>query len=253
MRDIPYFTAYHRGFWPVYGFLNMTECDEVRNRYDRRSRRDWNDIYSPLWPHSYLAMQEKECAMIRWIRSCGIAPTEAKRVLEVGCGSGDNLLEFIRLGFQAENLVGNELLEDRAKAARSRLPSATRIIIGDASEIDRSEGLFDIVLQSTVFTSILDDDFQQKLANKMWVVTKPGGGVLWYDFVYNNPWNPDVRGVPVRRIRELFPQGVISKWRLTLAPPISRRVVRVHPLLYPVLNVLPFLRTHVLCWIQKSN
>ena len=85
----------------------------------------------------------------------------------------------------------------------------------------------------------------------MWALVKPGGGVLWYDFVYNNPRNPDVRGVPLKHIRELFPRGKIYSWRITLAPPISRRVTRLHPALYAVFNLFPILRTHVLCWIQK--
>jgi len=28
--------------------------------------------------------------------------------------------------------------------------------------------------------------------------------------------------------------------------------VRVHPSLYRVLNALPLLRTHILCWIRKE-
>jgi len=87
----------------------------------------------------------------------------------------------------------------------------------------------------------------------MWELTKRGGGVLWYDFIYDNPENPDVRGVPIRRIRELFPEGRMRYWRLTLAPPIARRVCRIHPCLYYVFNVFPFLRTHVLCWIAKDE
>jgi len=110
-------------------------------------------------------------------------------------------------------------LEDRAALARHRLPAAIKIQVGDAAEIDPAEEPFDIVYQSTVFTSILDEGFQQKLADRMWALTKPGGGVLWYDFIYNNPRNPDVRGVPLRRIRELFPHGKIHPWKITLAPP----------------------------------
>ena len=112
------------------------------------------------------------------------------------------------------------------------MPAAIKILVGDAAEIDLAEGPFDIVYQSTVFTSILDDGFQQKLADRMWALAKPGGGVLWYDFIYNNPRNPDVRGVPLQRIRELFPHGKIHHWKITLAPPISRRVTRLHPALY---------------------
>ena len=85
----------------------------------------------------------------------------------------------------------------------------------------------------------------------MWRWLRPGGGVLWYDFTYDNPRNPDVRGIPVKRIQTFFPDGRIDVRRVTLAPPISRVVCKIHPSLYTLFNVTPLLRTHVLCWIQK--
>jgi hypothetical protein len=75
--------------------------------------------------------------------------------------------------------------------------------------------------------------------------------VLWYDFTVDNPRNPDVRGVPPGRVRQLFPAGRIDVRRVTLAPPLARRVVRWHPALYTAFNALPLLRTHALCWIAK--
>jgi hypothetical protein len=110
----------------------------------------------------------------------------------------------------------------------------------------------DLVLQSTVFSSLLDDAFQQRLAHTMWQWLKPGGAVLWYDFTVNNPRNPDVRGVPLRRVQALFPQGRITHRRVTLAPPLARAVCALHPALYGVFNVLPLLRTHVLAWVHKG-
>jgi SAM-dependent methyltransferase len=181
----------------------------------------------------------------RWVM-----PVGDKRVLEVGCG-GANLIDLIRLGFRPPHLVGNELREDRLAEARDRLPPAVTLLAGDASTLDLEKESFDIVLQSTVFTSILDDAFQQRLADRMWSWVRPGGGILWYDFIWNNPRNPDVRGVPVRRIRQLFPEGHLHVWPVTLAPPIGRRLCRLCPVLYPAVNALPFLRTHVLCWIRK--
>ena len=107
------------------------------------------------------------------------------------------------------------------------------------------------MLQSTVFSSLLDDAFQQRLADAMWSWLKPGGAVIWYDFTVNNPRNADVRGVPVARVRALFPQAHITHHRVTLAPPLARAVCRVHPALYGVFNSLPLLRTHVLAWLAK--
>jgi hypothetical protein len=75
--------------------------------------------------------------------------------------------------------------------------------------------------------------------------------VLWYDFIVDNPRNRDVRGVPLRRVRELFPQGQLHAQRLTLAPPIARAVCRLHPGAYAVFNSIPWLRSHVLVLIEK--
>ena len=104
---------------------------------------------------------------------------------------------------------------------------------------------------TTVFSSLMDDAFQQRLADAMWAAAKPGGGVLWYDFTIDNPHNPDVRGVPLRRVRQLFGGGTMQARRITLAPPLARAVTRLHPSLYSVFNTVPLLRTHVLAWIAK--
>ena len=154
----------------------MTESENIRRRYEKRNIPKFHHLYSPLQAAVYLGMQEKERTIIRWINRFGIEPNENIRVLEIGCGSGSNLLDLIRLGFHPENIVGNELLEERANIARNRLPAATKIILGDAADIDIPGGPFDIVLPSTVFTSILDAHFQRRLADKMWELTKVGGG-----------------------------------------------------------------------------
>jgi|GEM_PF-2719222 len=153
-----------------------SETDRVRERYQRRMIL--TDLYNPLNPSVYMAKQERERALIRLITEAGLTPVNNKRVLEVGCGSGSNILQLIELGFNPELIVANELLEERVQIARKRLPPDVQIIQGDASELKLAPNFFDIVLQSTVFTSLLDVSFQQKLANKIWELTKPGGAEL---------------------------------------------------------------------------
>lgn len=231
--------------------IMSNEIEAIRQRYHRRQQIPEASLYDPLNPSRYMLYQEKRQALIRWIHWANLAPVRDKRLLEIGCGTGNNLSLFMSLGFQPENLVGNELIEEYALNARRLLPIETQILIGDASTLELEDNSFDIVFQSTVFTSILDPNFQQNLANRMWSMIKPGGGVLWYDFIFNNPKNLDVKGVTKRQIHELFPDGHLKIWQLSLAPPISRRVTKIHPNLYNVFNLLPFLRTHVLCWITK--
>jgi ubiquinone/menaquinone biosynthesis C-methylase UbiE len=228
----------------------LSEVNEIIKRYERRKNLP-ADKYSPLLPYVYLGEQEKERAFIRWINYAGLTPLGNKNLLEVGCGSGGNLLQFIRLGFRPENIIGNELLTERILEGRRRLPSEVKIIEGNALELKLEEKSFDVVFQSMVFSSILDAGFQKELALKMWEFVKPGGGILWYDFIYNNPQNRDVIGMPFKRVKELFPEGEIKKWKITLAPPLSRVITRISPSLYSIFNLFPFLRTHILCWITR--
>lgn len=148
--------------------------------------------------------------------------------------------------------MGIELIPERAELARKRVPTGVVIHHGDAISAGNLTSSFDIVFQSVVFSSLLDDSYQEELARTMWSWVKPGGVLVSYDFVVNNPANQDVRGVPLERLKELFPQGLIEAKRVTLAPPISRRLCRISPNLYYVANVFPFLRTHLLAFIRKS-
>jgi SAM-dependent methyltransferase len=196
---------------------------------------------------------ERQRVILQLFDRLGWRDLTSRRVLEIGCGSGGNLLELLRIGFAPRNLAGIELLPDRYAQAMQTLPAGVILMQGDALQAKLPDESEDIVLQSTVFSSLLDGPFQWKLAQAMWRWLRPGGGVLWYDFVYDNPRNPDVRGVPLARVRELFPQGHIISRRVTLAPPLARAVCRVHPALYPLFNTIPLLRTHMLAWIGKPD
>ena len=225
------------------------EIDAVVRRY---AKRNAGDRYSPLNADVWQTLQERERALIAMFVRLGWADLSSKRVMEVGSGGGGNLLELLRLGFAPANLGGVELLRERHAQARQVLPEGVRLDCGDALEFVLESSSQDAVLVSTVFSSLLDNPFQQRLADAMWRWVKPGGGILWYDFTVNNPRNPDVRGVPIHRVRELFPQGRVQFQRVTLAPPIARAVTRLHPSLYTLFNAFPPLRTHVLAWIAKD-
>ena len=120
-------------------------------------------------------------------------------------------------------------------------------------EADIAPKSVDLVLQFTVFSSILDAGLKSAIAGRLWSWLKPGGAVLSYDFIYNDPRNPDVRKLDVCELRRLLPDGQFHVRRVTLAPPLARRVAPVSPALFWALNALPFLRlSHALCLIRKA-
>jgi 2-polyprenyl-3-methyl-5-hydroxy-6-metoxy-1,4-benzoquinol methylase len=169
-----------------------------------------------------------------------------KTFFEIGAGIGGNLNFFNQLGISWNNIYANELLEDRFKVLSEHYPQA-HLISGDAGKIKEFDGFFDIVFQSTVFTSILDLDFKKHLASLMWKMKKPDGVILWYDFTFDNPNNKNVKGVKLDELRSLFPNAKQFKVkRVTLAPPIGRRVGG----LYSIFNIFPFLRTHLVVLIS---
>jgi SAM-dependent methyltransferase len=226
--------------------------NEPRAVAERYARRADGDRYSALRPEVWQMLQERQRTLLRGFMARGLTDLASLHLTEVGCGSGGNLLELLRLGFAPEHLRGLELLPERHGQARHVLPAATSVWLGDALLAPVPDSSQDLVLQSTVFSSLLDAEFQQRLAAAMWGWLKPGGHLLWYDFTLDNPRNPDVRGVPLSRVRALFPHGRVQAQRVTLAPPLARALCRIHPGLYPVFNTVPWLRTHVLAWIRKD-
>jgi SAM-dependent methyltransferase len=159
-------------------------------------------------------------------------------LLEIGCGGGSDLLNFLRFGFSPSKLYGNELLNDRYLHAKSLLPTKVKLYNCDAFDMCFDINSFNFIYQSMVFSSILDNKHRKKLAQHIYNILKPGGTLMWYDSFYNNPFNRDVHGIKVSSIRKLFPEYKIKVIKCTLCPPIAKRVCTVMPLLYMFLKMV---------------
>ncbi len=210
------------------------------------------DRYDFVRPEIYLARQEKERAMLRYLGTIDRSRRIAMRALDLGCGDGIDLAFLARCGFAPERLVGIDLLPASVEAACERAPRSARIVCGTLARAALEPGSIDLVLVSTVFSSILDRAYARELAEEIWRAVRVGGTILVYDFIVDNPRNADVRGVSIAEIHRYFPSGRLRYERLTLAPPIARIVARIWPPLYTVCAALPFARTHVLCRIERT-
>jgi SAM-dependent methyltransferase len=189
----------------------------------------------------------------RLLSACAFHPLTDVRILDVGCGNGNMLRQFLQWRATPSHLAGIELRAEPIEQARALNPGID-IRCGSAIEMPWENESFDLVCQHTVFTSILDDTMKRQIAAEMNRVLRPGGAVLWYDFFLNNPGNRDVKGIGKHELYSLFPQYKINLRKISLAPPIARRIPeRLLPVVYPALAAIPLLRTHYLALCQKPG
>ena len=183
----------------------------------------------------------------------GCVPLDAKKILEIGCGTGYWLRQFVKWGARPENIVGIDLLPDRIAIAKQLCPEGVSLQCGNAANLEFPDASFDLILQSTVLTSVLDATMRRQIATEMLRVLKPHGLILWYDFRVENPRNPDVRAVKKRDIHQLFPGSRIDLRRITLAPPLARLLAPYSWLTCSLLEKIPWLCTHYLGVIEKGE
>lgn len=234
---------------PFDGSAHNDHLQTIQEVYRARDNSNLKGVYNPLRAVNVRVVAERQRVLTDLLRDwLGSEQLAEKDVLEIGCGAGGNLLNFLSLGVNPERLTGNDLVAHRIEEARLRLPSSVRLYCGDASALEINPNSFDLILQSVCFSSILDDGVLRAVADRAWSLLRPGGALLSYDFTVNNPRNRNVRGISVARLRNLFPDGSITDRSVTLAPPIARAIPSS---LYPFLSAFPFLRTHAWCLIRK--
>lgn len=225
----------------------VAEADRIKSVYARRNagrRYGWDQ------PGQLFLMQDLERRLLQALRRSGCLPLQNKRALEIGCGTGHFLRELVKWGAEPAGVFGIDLLDDRLEAARRLAPAGMRIERRDAANTGFAPASFDLVLQMTVFTSILSSAIRRQVAAEMCRVLAPGGSIVWYDFRVNNPGNPDTRAVRRAEIRALFPGAAIELETATLLPPLARRLAPHFRSVCSVLGGLPFLRTHYLAIIR---
>jgi ubiquinone/menaquinone biosynthesis C-methylase UbiE len=233
----------------------MTNDDLARLRLeyaDREQRLAGSDIYSLFNPATLFIWQGRQRAVLSALRRHDCEALSDHRILELGCGRGGVLLEYLNYGAIPGRLHGTDLLPDRVIDARRALPQVA-VTNADGQHLPYVANQFDIVLQYTVFSSILDDSVKQRLAQEMLrVLRKPRGLILWYDF-WLNPTNRQTRGIRPAEIRRLFPNCRCEFQRITLAPPITRRLIKASWLACYLLEKVRAFNSHYLAAIRPVS
>lgn len=230
----------------------MDDLDRLKRVYKTRNQNhdtDWR--YSLANPAYLFTLQQRQRALISLLKKTGHLNLTNKSILEIGCGSGGVLVELLALGAKPELIFGIDLLHDRLQQARNRLPT-TGISCSDAQNLPFESQAFDIVLQFTAFSSVLDISIKQNMAAEMKRVLKPGGIIIWYDFWWN-PINLQTHGIRLAEVKALFKDYTLTSRKVTLAPPLARIIVPISWPLGYLLESLKIFNSHYLVIIKKGE
>jgi SAM-dependent methyltransferase len=200
-------------------------------RDDERRRRAWS-AENP----GNAAMREE---VLRALRE--LAPELLRgegRVLDAGCGGGWWLERLAADGVSPGRLVGVDLLDERVRRARERVPGA-RVVQGDVRSLPEPQDSCASVMLFTVLSAMRSREDVRAALRETRRVLAPGGAVaIWEPRV----WSPN-RNTRLIGLDELRAElgGEVRVRSVTLFPPLARRV---GARLYVPLARIPPLRTH---------
>lgn len=228
----------------------LAERSRLKEVYLQRSTELDPDRYAPWQPGEMLMLFERKRIAAELLIKHAKFPGGGTRCLEVGYGKLGWLGDLISWGVGEQSLFGIELDESRASIARDTLPLAN-LVIGDGSTMPWADRYFDLIIVSTVLSSISDTSVRKMICSEIDRVLSAKGAILFYDVVVPNPKNKDLWPVGRKEVAELFPGYKSSSKSLTLAPPVARFVAHKSWALASVLSALPFARTHRLTLLTR--
>jgi len=232
---------------------------------EEKNTRDWYQNYSiqkgkhrnDLLRNPEVLFQSLayDASVVYALRSSNIDP-KTVMVLDVGCGGGGSLLNFIKLGFFPPHLTGIDILEERISRAKERFPDVN-FVHGDASSMDFLDVSFDIVTESTMFMQLTDENLAQSIADEMIRVSKSKGHIILFDWRYSKPWDQNYKALSIKRIKRLFKVESETKirgiFKGSLIPPLGRFISKRVPSFYFIVQALmPFLVGQLAVVLKKN-
>lgn len=127
-------------------------------------------------------------------------------VLDVGCGTGENLLYLAARGHEAWGIDFVPLVIERAKAKATQNGLAVNFLVGNALELNKLGRQFDTVIDCGLFHTFTDEErpvFVQSLSE----VVRPTGALFLLCFSDQQPGTEGPRRISQQEIRDAFHEG----------------------------------------------
>jgi SAM-dependent methyltransferase len=128
------------------------------------------------------------------------------RVLDAGCGTGEQTLVAARFGADAVGVDVSPLAIERARAKAAAEGLQARFEVADALSLKDLGLVFDTVIDVGLFHS-LDDDNQARYVASLASVLRPGGHCFLMCFSEHQPGNYGPRRITQHELRAAFSDG----------------------------------------------
>lgn len=233
--------------------MELREPERIKDVYQHYEE---DDYYHRIWygdsPGNLFLSRSTEKSVFSLLEKHGLRERLGHfRILEVGCGGGHILTQFVRWGANENLVFGVDLIEARVKSAQAKLPAGS-FQCADAADLPYPNQFFDLILQFTMLSSILDQAVRRKVAKEMLRVLKPGRFIVSFDTRYPNPQNPNTRPVPKSEFRSYFQGCRLAYYPVLLIPQLARFLAPFSISLCRFLERCPVLSSHYLTVIEKS-
>jgi SAM-dependent methyltransferase len=128
------------------------------------------------------------------------------RVIDLGCGTGENAIAFAMAGLDVVGVDGSPEAIRQAREKALKRGVSIRFDVADVLDLGEHRGSFDTATDSGVF-HVFDDDDRPRYECSVREVLRPGGHLFLMCFSERQPgdWGP--RRVTQRELRETFTDG----------------------------------------------
>ena len=153
---------------------------EIRERFDKDVERFANLITGQQ------ATIDAPLVMDLITQAAKNATPHAKRILDVGCGAGNNTLKLLQLmnPLDCDMVDLSQPMLERAKQRISTINKGeVRLFQDDIRTAPLPEGSYDIIIAAMVLHHLRDDKDWEDTFKKLYNLTAPGGSIWIADFV----------------------------------------------------------------------
>ena len=136
------------------------------------------------------------------ITQAAIATTpNIERVLDIGCGAGNNTLKLLQNSENDFDCDLNDLSLPMLRRAQERISKETngRVTLhqGDIRDVQLEEESYDVILAAAVLHHLREDADWEKVFSKIYHLIKPGGSFWVTDYIAHD--NPQVQSLMRQR------------------------------------------------------